>query len=262
VPRIAPEPITAVESEVERPQSPTDNPSTAAPVVVVAGAAPRGASPLFKYAALVGLLGCGGLGIGVWYLATHRKVDTIIVTEPSRRTDDTPITMTDPVTGKTVPVDPKKASSAPARKAAAARPAAAPAKPADNLSGSQKALADLYKDDGDKVTPHLGPNAAAGRSGASTASQPAILSVVSQNRRALTTCYERVLRRDSSLKNGRVVLQVSIGISGRVTSVVIPDAQYASSELGQCFTQAVKRWTFPANDTPYSTEFPFILQGQ
>jgi hypothetical protein len=51
-------------------------------------------------------------------------------------------------------------------------------------------------------------------------------------------------------------------MSGRVTAVTIPEQQYASSELGQCFVQSVKRWNFPASDAAYATEFPFILQAQ
>jgi predicted Zn finger-like uncharacterized protein len=259
LPTPAAEPITALDP-------PGADNSVAVPVVVVAGAAPKGTSPLFKWAALVALIACVGLGGGVWYLLTHRPPpDTIIVTEPRRQTDDTPITVTDPVTGKqtVVAADPKR-PSAPKKAAAPAPRPAAPTKAGggDGLSGSQRALADLYKDDGDKATPHLNAGAGSHAGGGGQVSQSAILAVVTQNRRALNLCYERVLKHDQSLKQGRVMVQVSVGISGRVTSVVIPEAQYAQSELGQCFTQAVKRWTFPTSDSPYSTEFPFILQAQ
>jgi hypothetical protein len=259
-PSTALESITAIDPipaiEPSGPQS-----SAAVPVVVVAGAASTGTSPLFKWAALVALVACVGLGAGVLYLLTHRPPpNTIIVTEPRRQTDDTPITVADPVTGKqTEAADPKR--PAPSKKAASPRPAAS-GKSGGGLSGSQKALAELYKDDGDKATPHLNAAAGSRAGGGGQVSQSAILAVVTANRRALNLCYERVLKHDQSLKQGRVMVQVSIGISGRVTSVVIPEAQYAQSELGQCFTQAVKRWTFPTSDSPYSTEFPFILQAQ
>jgi hypothetical protein len=254
------EPITAMDPPV--PEN-----AGSVPVVVVAGAAPKGTSPLFKWAALVALIACMGLGGGVWYLLTHRPPpDTIIVTEPRRQTDDTPITVTDPATGNQplVAADPKRPSSSSKKVAASAapRPTVPNNKPGDGLSGSQRALADLYKDDGDKATPHLNAGIGARAGGGGQVSQSAILAVVTANRRALNLCYERVLKHDQSLKQGRVMVQVSVGISGRVTSVVIPEAQYAQSELGQCFTQAVKRWNFPASDAPYSTEFPFILQAQ
>jgi predicted Zn finger-like uncharacterized protein len=255
--RAIPEPITALE--------PSEPKAGTAPVVVVAGTAPSGTHPLFKWAALVAIVACIGLGGGVWYLLTHRPApDTIIVTEHARRADDAPITVTDPASSKATVADPKKIASAP-KKGGPPRPGVAPvaAKAGDGLSGSQRALADLYKDDGDKATPHLTPGMAGSHAGGGgPVSQPAILAVVTANRRALNLCYERVLKHDQSLKQGRVVVQVTVGISGRVTSVTIPDAQYATSELGQCFTQAVKRWNFPASDSSYSTEFPFILQGQ
>ena len=245
---------------------PKENLQSSAPVVVVSGAAQSGPSPIFKWAALVALIACAGLGAGVWYLLTHRPPpDTIIVTEPSRRTDDTPITMTDPVTGKTFVADPRKTpiTGTAGKKTALVRPVGtAVAKNGDNLTGNQKSLADLYKDDGDKATPHDIAGGGTRTGGGGQVSQPAILAVVTANRRALNLCYERVLKHDQSLKQGRVVTQVSIGISGRVTAVTIPDPQFSNSELGQCFVQAVKRWNFPPNDAPYATEFPFILQGQ
>ena len=242
------------------------NASTSAPIVVVAGAAPSGVSGFVKWAAAMAFLGCIGLGVGVWYLYTHRQItDTIIITEPSRRQDDSPITMSDPGNPKIVAPDPKRPPpAAVARKvvAPAVGKSAAPQK-GDNLSGSQRALADLYKDDGDRATPRALPGAggnAAAQGG--QVSNQAIIAAVSANKRTLSLCYERALKHDQSLKSGRVPIQVTVGMSGRVTSVTIPEAQYASSELGQCFTQAVKRWSFPAADAAYSTEFPFILQGQ
>ncbi len=256
---VAPEPMSAFDDL-------PDNPSTAAPVVVVAGPAPGGAHPLFKWAALAGLVLCLGLGGGVWYLLTHRpEADTIIVTEPSRHVDDQPITVSDPVTGKLVTVDPKRVPPGARRVAAKAAPAATPNNAApkpDGLSGSQRALADLYKDDGDRATPHDVAGGNRGGGPATQVSQASIMAAVNTNKRALNLCFDRALKHDSALKSGRVPIQVTVGISGRVTAVTIPEAQYASSELGQCFIQAVKRWTFPASDAPYSTEFPFILQGQ
>jgi len=87
------------------------------------------------------------------------------------------------------------------------------------------------------------------------------MAVVTQNRRSLNLCYDRVLKHDSSLKSGRVVTHVKIGISGSVTGVNVPTPQYSGSEIGQCIAQTIKHWHFPASDAEYETEFPIILQA-
>ena len=247
------------------------------PVVVMSGAA-QGTGAVFKWAAGLFVLVSIGLGSGVVYLLTHRAPpETIIVTEPVRHGDDSPITVTD--SNGTHVIVPDKAGKPSAggtgqnaqntqnTKKAIAKPGVPAATPTvagkgDGLSGSQKALADLYKDDGDRATPHAIPGAGGARAGGGQVSNGAILATVSANKRTLTLCYERALKHDSSIKSGRVPIQVSVGISGRVTSVSIPEAQFASSELGQCFVQSVKRWNFPPSDAAYDTEFPFILQAQ
>ncbi len=240
------------------------------PVVVVSGAA-QGSGAVFKWAAGLFVLVSIGLGGGVVYLLTHRAPpEMIIVTEPVRHGDDSPITVTDsngtrvvvadksgkPSAGGTAGQNAKKTIAKPGL------PTPTVAGKGDGMSGSQKALADLYKDDGDRATPHAIPGAGGPRAGGGPVSNGAILATVSANKRTLTLCYERALKHDSSIKSGRVPIQVSVGISGRVTSVSIPEAQFAGSELGQCFVQSVKRWNFPSSDAAYDTEFPFILQAQ
>jgi hypothetical protein len=122
-------------------------------------------------------------------------------------------------------------------------------------------LAALYRgDEGEHAVPssaHVSDRSAA----AGNVSQQAILGVVTQNRRSLNLCYDRVLKHDSSLKSGRVVTHVKIGISGIVVGVSVPDPQYSNSEIGQCIAQTIKHWHFPAADSEYETEFPIILQA-
>jgi hypothetical protein len=83
-----------------------------------------------------------------------------------------------------------------------------------------------------------------------------------RNKKSLGTCYDRVLKHDSSLKNARVDVDLKIGISGGVTRVTIPDPRYADSELGTCLTQIIRRWHFPSQDREYETSFPLLLQAQ
>ena len=254
-PKLSPEPLAALDS----------HPNGSASVVVVAAGAPVSANPLFKYISfgtiplLVGLVGVVG------YLLTHRPAaETIIVTEPSRHVDDSTITMNDPNIARGLAPDPKHpfvGGKKPIAVGKGPTPAVAGKPTAEN--GAQQARNDLYREAGDEITPHAVPGIAGHpQQQDGQVSQGAIIAVVNSNKRMLSLCYERALKHDTSLRSGRVPIQVTVGMSGRVQSVTIPVAQYSSSELGQCFVQSVKRWGFPASDASYTTEFPFILQGQ
>jgi hypothetical protein len=237
-------------------------------VVVIAGPAQRGTATWVKLAAVMGLVATIGLGGTLVYVLLRKPAPAKPETAEagSRRVVDTPIAVADPgsTTGKTaVPADPKRAAPAPAKRPPP-RPAtqakAAPAQP--GLSGSQRALSSIYADDGDKAQPH-GVDAPAhpGGGGGGRVSESAIMSVVTQNKRSLNLCYDRVLKHDSTLKRARVPAHVKIGISGRVVQVSIPDPTYANTEIGQCIVQSIKRWNFPGSDAEYETEFPILLQA-
>jgi hypothetical protein len=43
--------------------------------------------------------------------------------------------------------------------------------------------------------------------------------------------------------------------------VVVEDAEYRNSEIGQCLVQAMKQWRFPPNAEEYETEIPLLLQA-
>ena len=125
-----------------------------------------------------------------------------------------------------------------------------------------RSLASLYRDDSNEHGVGRGlPSGNESHAASNQVSQQAIMAVVTQNRRSLNLCYDRVLKHDSSLKSGRVVTHVRIGISGAVTGVSVPDPQYSNSEIGQCIAQTIKHWHFPSADSEYETEFPIILQA-
>jgi hypothetical protein len=191
--------------------------------------------------------------------------------DDGKKVADKPITIEDPGTppAQQAANTPSGASASPAdakraqkRPPSSARAGTTPKPPAENLSSSQRNLASLYRDDANEHgAAHPSPTASDTHGGGSQVSQQAIMSVVTQNRRSLNLCYDRVLKHDSSLKSGRVVTHVRIGISGSVTGVSVPDPQYANSEIGQCLTQTIKHWHFPSSDAEYETEFPIILQA-
>jgi hypothetical protein len=241
----------------------------ASPIIVSTGAA-RGTPPWMKWAALAGALATLCLAVVVVVLMGRKT--TVIYVPPAPNLDDSkkvadkPITINDPGpnpgAGSAPVAAGDKNKGASSKKPPSARAAVSVKPPSETLSASQRNLASLYRDDNEHTVPH-DANAAdrAGRGGSGQVSQQAIMAVVTQNRRSLNLCYDRVLKHDSSLKSGRVVTHVKIGISGSVTGVSVPDPQYASSEIGQCIAQTIKHWHFPSADSEYETEFPIILQA-
>jgi hypothetical protein len=243
------------------------------PVVVIPGRA-HGAPPWMKWAALSGASATVALLIVVVVLMQRKPTVIVVppapVVEDGRKVNDKPITIADngPTPGQ-VPASGQSALSAQDAKRAQKRPpssarAAAGVKPPNDkdLSTSQRNLASLYRDEGgEHGAKTSSPSDSARGGGSGQVSQQAIMAVVTQNRRSLNLCYDRVLKHDSSLKSGRVVTHVRIGVSGSVTGVSVPDPQYANSEIGQCIAQTIKHWHFPSADAEYETEFPIILQA-
>jgi predicted Zn finger-like uncharacterized protein len=250
---VAPRPsVPAAEPLRAPPAAPAD--AALAPVEPTAPPPRHGAASWVKWSVVVLLLATLSLGGAVVYLmarpAPLAPGQALVV----RRVDDSPIGVIDPGTPTSIgmpsaPSDPKR--PAPRR----ARPKEAP-----GLSSEQKSLAALYSDEGDKSQPREAPLAPTARAQGQV-SQTAILAVVTQNRRSLNLCYDRVLKHDSSLKRARLVTHVKVGLSGTVTSVSIPDSEYSNAEIGTCITQTIKHWHFPSSDAEYETEFPILLQA-
>lgn len=81
-----------------------------------------------------------------------------------------------------------------------------------------------------------------------------------ENQTALKICYDRALRRDQRLRQGRIDVTVSVGASGAVKSVMVSaPPEFASVE--SCIRTSVRRWAFPTNTEEYATTFPLILQA-
>jgi hypothetical protein len=55
-----------------------------------------------------------------------------------------------------------------------------------------------------------------------------------------------------------VDVKVHVGTSGTVTQVQV-GSRFASTDLGTCIVQTIKRWHFPSLDSEYDTEIPLIL---
>jgi serine/threonine-protein kinase len=77
----------------------------------------------------------------------------------------------------------------------------------------------------------------------------------------IRTCHERG-RMDSPGLAGRVVVRITIGKGGRVTSTTVASSTLGAPLVEKCITQMVEKWTFPA-PTGGSTAviaYPFVLK--
>jgi hypothetical protein len=78
---------------------------------------------------------------------------------------------------------------------------------------------------------------------------------------AIKSCYERALKRDDSLKLGRLDINVSVGDTGSAKKVrVVAPSEF--NAVSSCIHDAVRRWRFPATNREYEAVFPVILQGK
>jgi hypothetical protein len=91
-------------------------------------------------------------------------------------------------------------------------------------------------------------------------SQAEITRVIANNKVAIKTCYQRALLRDSSLTHGKIVVGVTIGMSGRVRGVRV-DGPSSFRSLEPCIKEMVGRWAFPPAGEEYGTEFSYLFQG-
>ncbi|HVV51948.1 MAG TPA: AgmX/PglI C-terminal domain-containing protein, partial [Polyangia bacterium] len=126
---------------------------------------------------------------------------------------------------------------------------AAPAVSAENSANAR------YRDTGRNLN-------ITGGSGASRPppSQSEITRVIHNNMGGIKNCYQRALLRDNSLTHGKITVQVSIGISGRVKHTSI-DGPPQFRALDPCIKEVVGRWAFPQAGDEYGTEFVYVFQG-
>jgi len=99
----------------------------------------------------------------------------------------------------------------------------------------------------------------AGRAAASP-SQAEIARVVADGRDGIEACYQRALVRDPSLVYGKLTAALSIGASGRVTSVKV-EGPAELRPLRPCLEETIARWRFPSAPEAYAATVPLVLQG-
>jgi hypothetical protein len=93
-----------------------------------------------------------------------------------------------------------------------------------------------------------------------TPNQSDIARVVNANKGGIKICYQRALLRDNTLTHGKIDVEVSIGISGRVKNVSI-QGPATFRALDPCIKDVLSRWVFPASSEEYGTGFSYVFQG-
>ena len=264
VPRVAPD-LLITDASVMAPLPVAARATTPAPVVIVAGPAVR-PSPWIKWAAISGGVAIVALvGTIAYLLSGPRTPSTPTFPMPSlansHEVDDRPAAAFDPggvpqPMATVTPLAGKHAAHRPAPASAKTTPAPPPTKPAS--SSSPSGLAAMYAEQSKNYDL---PTVGAHPQHAAEVSETQLAEVVQRNRRSLSLCYDRLLKRDTSMKAGRVDVEVSIGISGSVIRVNLGHGA-VDPELSSCMTQAIRRWRFPASGAEYGFNFPLVLQGQ
>jgi predicted Zn finger-like uncharacterized protein len=88
----------------------------------------------------------------------------------------------------------------------------------------------------------------------------AIRRVISDNRQAVSFCYQRERMRNSELK-GRVDFTVTVEPAGNVSSVGTDTPAFKGSTLATCISDKIKDWRFPAfKGAAKQVHVPFVLQ--
>lgn len=81
--------------------------------------------------------------------------------------------------------------------------------------------------------------------------------VYRKNSIAIKMCYESSLKRNPLLKVPKTLVDIRVGLDGRVISVTIPSL--AGTELGRCLTGRISRWRFRSTTELFSSRFPLVF---
>jgi TonB family protein len=73
-------------------------------------------------------------------------------------------------------------------------------------------------------------------------------------------CYSQELQSRPDLE-GRVAVRFMVNAEGRVMSSLVAQESGQIGDVGQCVSESVRRWTFPASSGPTSVTYPFVLQS-
>lgn len=87
-----------------------------------------------------------------------------------------------------------------------------------------------------------------------------IMAVIRANLNQIRHCYETLLQRSPNAA-GKMTVNFTIGINGRVTDVGVGASSISDSTMRGCVTGAVRRWPFPQprGGQPVTVNYPFVF---
>jgi len=93
----------------------------------------------------------------------------------------------------------------------------------------------------------------------STVDREGLARYVKSRLKAITSCYEKELKRNPSLK-GRVVVRFTIKPDGRTSDVDVEENTVGSDAVGACIKTLIRTWTFPFKPEEETTvAYPFVF---
>ena len=87
--------------------------------------------------------------------------------------------------------------------------------------------------------------------------------VVTRNKRKITNCYERQLRKNPGIK-GRITIKWRISSTGNVDMASVAGNEMGNSAVANCLVTTVKGWRFPAptGGTAVEVKYPFNFDAK
>jgi outer membrane biosynthesis protein TonB len=158
------------------------------------------------------------------------------------------------------------ASAAPKTRPKRVKPKAPPTQRAKPASAASKAPATgrFAKLSGQGKAPEVKPNTVKTEAPVElpeTLGQSQISGVIKRYKKGLHGCYQRQLKRDSSMRKANLKLAFSIERSGRTSNIKI-DRKYNGTELKNCLNRLVRRWRFPQfTGEAIPVEYPLFFQA-
>ena len=94
-----------------------------------------------------------------------------------------------------------------------------------------------------------------------TLSSAKISGIIRRYKKGLHGCYQRQLKRDSTMRKANLKLAFNIERSGRTSNIKI-DRKYDGTELKSCLNRLVRRWRFPQfTGEAIPVEYPLFFQA-
>ncbi|MCC6746591.1 MAG: AgmX/PglI C-terminal domain-containing protein [Deltaproteobacteria bacterium] len=87
--------------------------------------------------------------------------------------------------------------------------------------------------------------------------QDQVIATLKQNKGGLQPCYQRALKRDSSLHHRKLVVNVGFQVQSTGAPANITITPNHNSEMVECMKKAIRRWKFPTfTGQPVGVESP------